>query len=110
MLCIFVLGMHAKLQKENNLEQVFFDEIHPGNWSDRHKTPSKKRLQVYYDGEFVYLQNALGGERISLLDEFGEVLYEEIVSASECVIKKPQSAKAIQINNANIVLIGYFNQ
>lgn len=110
MMCIFVLGMHARQQKKLNLEQVVFCESNPGNWQERHKSPSKKPLQVYYDGEFLYLQNAYVGGHISFLDEFGNVLYEEIVSSSECSIEKPQSAITIQISYGDVVLIGYLNQ
>ena len=61
MMCIFVLGMHARQQQKINLEQIVFCESHPGSWQDRHRAPGKKSLQVYYDGEFVYLQNAFVG-------------------------------------------------
>ncbi len=61
MMCIFVLGMHAKELKKLSLEQVALCESHPGSWQNRHKAPGKKPLQVYCDGEFVYLQNAIVG-------------------------------------------------
>lgn len=109
-MCIFVLGMHARQQERINLNPVAFCENHPSNWQERHKSPSKKPLQVCYDGEFVYLQNAFVGGHISFLDEFGNVLYEETVSASECAIKKPQSAVTIQVSYGDIVLVGYLNQ
>ena len=109
MMCIFVLGMHAKELKKLSLEQVALCESHPGSWQNRHKAPGKKPLQVYCDGEFVYLQNAIVGGHISFLDEFGNVLYEETISASECVIEKPQSAIVIQISYGDVVLIGYLN-
>lgn len=33
----------------------------PDDFNHRHKTPSKKPLQVYSDGEFVYLKNVFVG-------------------------------------------------
>jgi len=110
MMCIFVLGMHARQQQKINLEQIVFCESHPGSWQDRHRAPGKKSLQVYYDGEFVYLQNAFVGGRISFLDEFGNVLHEETISVSECVVEVPQSAIAIRVSYGDVVLIGNLNQ
>lgn len=109
MMCILVLGMHASQLKQVNLKPIVFCEGHPGSWQDRHKTPSKKPLQVCYDGEFVYLQNAFVGGHISFLDENGNVLCEESVSACECVIEQPQTAVAILVSYGDVVLIGHLD-
>lgn len=58
----------------------------------------------------MYFQNAYVGTYVTFLDEFGNVLDEETIYASECVITQPQLAKALQISFSDIVLIGYFNQ
>lgn len=110
MMCIFVLCMHARQQEKVNLKLVVICESKPGNCQNRHKAPNVRSLQVYYDGGFVYLQNAYVGAYVAFLDEFGNVLDEEIIYASECVITQPQLAKALQISFSDIVLIGYFNQ
>lgn len=110
MMCIFVLGMHAKQQEKVNLKLVVICESKPGNCHNRHKAPNVRPLQVYYDGGFVYFQNAYVGTYVTFLDEFGNVLDEETIYASECVITQPQLAKALQISFSDIVLIGYFNQ
>lgn len=109
MMCIFVLGMHAKQQEKVNLELVVTCENKPGNYRKRHKAPNVRPLQVYYDGGFVYFQNAYVGAYVTFLDEFGNVLDEETIYASECDIPQPQLAKALQISFSDIVLIGYFN-
>lgn len=110
MMCIFVLGMHARQQEKVNLKLVVICESKPGNCHNRHKAPNVRPLQVYYDGGFVYFQNAYVGTYVTFLDEFGNVLDEETIYASECVITQPQLAKALQISFSDIVLIGYFNQ
>nr|WP_294705571.1 hypothetical protein [Prevotella sp.] len=110
MMCIFVLGMHARQQEKVNLKLVAICENKVGNGQNRHKAPNVRPLQVYYDGGFVYFQNAYVGAYVTFLDEFGNVLDEETIFASECVIPQPQLAKALQISFSDIVLIGYFNQ
>lgn len=110
MMCIFVLGMHARQQEKVNLKLVVICESKPGNCHNRHKAPNVRPLQVYYDGGFVYFQNAYVGTYVTFLDEFGNVLDEETIYASECVITQSQLAKALQISFSDIVLIGYFNQ
>lgn len=110
MMCIFVLGMHARQQEKVNLKLVVICESKPGNCHNRHKAPNVRPLQVYYDGGFVYFQNAYVGTYVTFLDEFGNVLDGETIYASECVITQPQLAKALQISFSDIVLIGYFNQ
>ena len=110
MMCIFVLGMHARQQEKVNLKLVVICESKPGNCHNRHKAPNVRPLQVYYDGGFVYFQNVYVGAYVTFLDEFGNVLDEETIYASECVITQPQLAKALQISFSDIVLIGYFNQ
>ena len=52
----------------------------------------------------------LWGGRISFLDEFGNVLHEETISVSECVVEVPQSAIAIRVSYGDVVLIGNLNQ
>lgn len=86
MMCIFVLGMHARQQEKVNLKLVVICESKPGNYQNRHKAPNVRPLQVYYDGGFVYFQNAYVGAYVTFLDEFGNVLDEETIFASECVI------------------------
>ena len=109
LMCVMALSVGAK-QKEKLILTHVVACSNPDGFNHRHKAPSKKPLQVYYDGEFVYLQNACVGGHVTFLDEFGNVLYEEAVSASECVVEKPQSAIAIQICYGDVVLIGYLNQ
>ena len=110
MMCIFVLGMHARQQEKVNLKLVAICENKVGNGPNRHKAPNVRPLQVYYDGGFVCFQNACVGAYVRFLDEFGNVLNEGTVFASECVIPQPQLAKALQISYNDVVWIGYFNQ
>lgn len=110
MMCIFVLGMHARQQEKVNLKLVAIWENKVGNGQNRHKAPNVGSLQVYYDGGVVYFQNAYVGAYVSFLDEFGNVLDEETIYASECVIPQPHLAKALQISYSDVVWIGYFNQ
>lgn len=109
LMCVMALSVGAKQKEKLNLIPAAACS-YPDGYNHRHKTPIKKQLQVFYDEKFVYLQNAIVGSHISFLDEFGNVLYEETISASECVIEKPQSAIAIQISYGDIALIGYLNQ
>ena len=109
MMCIFILGMHARQQEKVNLKLVAICENKVGNGQNRHKAPNVRPLQVYYDGRVVYFQNAYVGAYVTFLDEFGNVLDEETIFASECV-PQPQLAKALQISYNDVVWIGYFNQ
>lgn len=97
-------------RKKVNLKLVAICENKVGNGQNRHKAPNVRPLQVYYDGGFVYFQNAYVGAYVTFLDEFGNVLDEETIFASECVIPQPQLAKALQISYNDVVWIGYFNQ
>lgn len=108
-MCVMALSVGA-MQKEKLILTPVAACSNPDGFNHRHKAPSKKPLLVYYDDGFVYLQNAFVGGHVTFLDEFGNVLNEETVSASECVFETPQSAIAIQISYGDIVLIGYLNQ
>lgn len=108
LMCVMALSVGA-MQKEKLILTPVAACSNPDGFNHRHKTLSKKPLQVYYDDVFVYLQNAFVGGRVTFLDEFGNVLHEEMVSASECVIEKPQSVVAIQISYGDVVLIGYLD-
>ena len=99
--------MHARQQEKVNLKLVAICENKVGNGQNRHKAPNVGPLQVFYDGGFVYFQNAYVGAYVTFLDEFGNVLDEETIYASECDIPQPQLAKALQISFSDIVLIGY---
>ena len=108
-MCVIALSVGAKQKEKLSLIPIVACSS-PDGYNHRHKAPSKKPLQVYCDDAFVYLQNAIVGGRISFLAEFGNVLYEETICASECVIETPQSAIAIQISYGDVVLFGYLNQ
>lgn len=57
-MCIIALSVGAKQKEKFFLTSAVSCSCSPDNYYNRHKAPSKKSLQVYYDGEFVYLQNA----------------------------------------------------
>lgn len=110
LMCIMALSIGAKQKEKLVLISVANSFCSPDYYNHRHKAPNVGPLQVYYDGGTVYFQNAYVGAYVSFLDEFGNVLDEETIYASECVITQPQSAKALQISYGDVVLIGYFNQ
>lgn len=108
-MCLMVLSIGAKQKEKLVLISVANSFCSPDYYNRRHKAPNVGPLQVYYDGGFVYFQNAYVGADVTFLDEFGNVLDEETIYASECVITQSHSAKALQISYGDVVLIGYFN-
>lgn len=110
LMCIMALSIGAKQKEKLVLISDANSFCSPDYYNHRHKAPNVRPLQVYYDGGFVYFQNAYVGAYVTFLDEFGNVLDEETIYASECVITQPHLAKALQISYSDVVWIGYFNQ